>query len=626
MRRLIIALSLSATLGLATPVFGIGMDAATASGLTEATPGTSAAPSPSPEKSADQSEGKAEEPERLTSSNSAGTDRETFALTAEKPAEVSVDPAEATIVGVSWTGDAAVETRLRTQIKGTWGAWESVDTAGEGPDAGTPDAKNARSATTPVNVTNAEAVQVETTSGQGSPTDLELSVIATPVTAADKTVVDDAAAATSAMAGPSATAVKAPTIVTRKAWGANESLKPCQPSVGTSVRSAAIHHTAGSNSYTKAQSPGIVRGVYSYHTQSQGWCDTGYNFLVDKYGTVYEGRGGSIDKAMIGAHASGFNEGSMGFSVMGTHTTTAVSSATQRSLKRLIAWTADRWGFNPTGKHTATSAGAGSKYKAGTKVTLNNVWGHRDTGSTSCPGGKLYALLGSFRTGAKAIIDDEGGFPVKGAIGSKYRTMASQLGKPVGEERCGLREGGCYQRFQKGQIHWSPDTGAYATKGAILSRWGALGYENGTLGYPVGDEKCGLSGKGCYQSFQNGQVHWSSATGAAATWGAIRSAWRDSGYQDGPLGYPVSASESCGLRAGGCYQTFQKNASIHWSPRFGAQPTRNGFRNAWADAGWENGTWGYPASAEYTLGGATVQDFEFGRATWRNGKATFART
>lgn len=57
-------------------------------------------------------------------------------------------------------------------------------------------------------------------------------------------------------------------IVTRKEWGANEKLKRCGVSSAGKAKGIFIHHTAGSNSYTKAQAPGIIRGYLSYHTQS----------------------------------------------------------------------------------------------------------------------------------------------------------------------------------------------------------------------------------------------------------------------------------------------------------------------------------------------------------------------
>ena len=105
-------------------------------------------------------------------------------------------------------------------------------------------------------------------------------------------------------------------------------------------------------------------------------------------------------------------------------------------------------------------------------------------------------------------------------------------------------------------MYWSPATGAKAVVGAIGARWAAQGWETGPLGYPVSDETCGLRGGGCFQQFQGGSVHFTPATGAQATWGAIRDRWAAQGWETGLLGYPVSG-EICGLRGGGCFQQFQ---------------------------------------------------------------------
>ena len=92
------------------------------------------------------------------------------------------------------------------------------------------------------------------------------------------------------------------------------------PSYAPAIRFAVVHHTAGTNDYSPAQAAAILRGIELYHVKSNGWNDIGYNFLVDRYGTVYEGRAGGVDRNVIGAHALGFNTGSVGVAVMGTFT------------------------------------------------------------------------------------------------------------------------------------------------------------------------------------------------------------------------------------------------------------------------------------------------------------------
>jgi D-alanyl-D-alanine carboxypeptidase len=205
-------------------------------------------------------------------------------------------------------------------------------------------------------------------------------------------------------------------------------------------------------------------------------------------------------------------------------------------------------------------------------------------------------------------------------IQDKYQLLAGPvgtLGGAIGAEKCGLTGGGCYQDYHGGQIHWTPSTGARATWGAIGAVWRQQGWEQGSLGYAVSDEVCGLVRSGCYQSFQGGQVHWSPASGAQQTrWGAIRNRWAGAGFESGPLGYPVAA-ERCSLAANGCYQAFQ-SGQIHWAPGIGAYATGGSIDYVWGTLGWENGRLGYPVTDEVCPGdGSCSQDFQGGTLTWR---------
>jgi D-alanyl-D-alanine carboxypeptidase len=206
------------------------------------------------------------------------------------------------------------------------------------------------------------------------------------------------------------------------------------------------------------------------------------------------------------------------------------------------------------------------------------------------------------------------------AIDAKYAQLggaSGRLGAPTSPETCGLRGGGCYRSFQAGSIHWSPATGAQPTWGGIRTAWARTGWENGKLGYPTGSEVCGLRNGGCYQSFQGGSVHWSPATGGRPTWGAIRGAWARSGYENGQLGYPTT-NEVCGLRGGGCYQNYQ-GGSIIWSPTTGARISVGAIRAAWASTRYENGALGYPVSDESCTAGACSQRYQRGVISWSPG-------
>ena len=185
-----------------------------------------------------------------------------------------------------------------------------------------------------------------------------------------------------------------PAIVSRAAWGANEEIVRAAPRVAPVLRLAIVHHTAGTNDYTRAQSAAIVRGIEVYHVEGNGWNDIGYNFLVDRFGTIYEGRGGGIDQNVIGAHALGFNVGTVGVSMMGNFTSVAPTQAQQAALVRLLAWRLDVAHIDPLSTVVYTSGG-NAKFHAGKVVTLRAVSGHRDTGPSECPGAAAYALLPS---------------------------------------------------------------------------------------------------------------------------------------------------------------------------------------------------------------------------------------
>ncbi|MDX6504724.1 MAG: hypothetical protein QOE29_1849 [Gaiellaceae bacterium] len=184
----------------------------------------------------------------------------------------------------------------------------------------------------------------------------------------------------------------APPIIPRAGWSAEEEIRRAPPRYADSIRFALVHHTAGSNTYTAAQSPAIVRAIELYHVKANGWNDIGYNFLVDKYGQVFEGRYGGMDKAVIGAHAEGFNTGSTGVAVLGNYGATKLTPAALQALEQLLAWRLDIAHVEPTGRVTAISGG-NAKFPVGTAVSLRIVAGHRDTGFTSCPGQALYDEL-----------------------------------------------------------------------------------------------------------------------------------------------------------------------------------------------------------------------------------------
>ncbi|MFF3719855.1 N-acetylmuramoyl-L-alanine amidase [Streptomyces prasinus] len=190
-----------------------------------------------------------------------------------------------------------------------------------------------------------------------------------------------------------------PGIVTRSGWGADESLREQGFVYTDKVSAAFVHHSASGNNYTCAEAPSVIRSIYRYHTESMGWRDIGYNFLVDKCGKIYEGRAGGVANPVLGAHTLGFNSNSMGVAVLGTFSSTSPPAAAVTGVAQLTAWKLGLHGMDPSAKTYLTSGG-GNLYAKGTQVRLNVISGHRDGFNTECPGGKLYDKLGTVRSAA----------------------------------------------------------------------------------------------------------------------------------------------------------------------------------------------------------------------------------
>ncbi|GAB3875491.1 SpoIID/LytB domain-containing protein [Terrabacter terrigena] len=299
------------------------------------------------------------------------------------------------VAGVTFTGaaPAGMTVEARTRTSAGWSPWLEleVDDA-DGPDPGSADAEGARRGTEPITSAGATGLEVRVaTNGRTAPAGLTATLVDAGSSAADGQL--------GIRSGSAVAAVRQPTIITRAEWGADESIRTCTPETLPGIKGAVVHHTVNANDYTQAQAASLVRGIYAYHVQSNGWCDIGYQFLVDRFGKVYEGRYGSSTSFVQGAQTAGFNTDTVGVSVIGDHTSLAFSSATISSVSAVIAWLADRAGFDPAGTTTFTSAG-NSKYPAGTVVTKSRVSAHRDYGQTDCPGDAGYTQLSSIRSSA----------------------------------------------------------------------------------------------------------------------------------------------------------------------------------------------------------------------------------
>jgi N-acetylmuramoyl-L-alanine amidase len=280
------------------------------------------------------------------------------------------------LVGIHWRGPGSLELRARAP-GGAWSTWQPVmEDDGDAPDADNAEARTMRGwrLGAPVWVGDADRVEVR---AHGRVTRARALTVRSPVSKVPLRLA--------ATAG-------APRIVPRSGWQADESIRRAAPIYADELRMAFVHHTAGANDYSPLQAPAIVRGIEVYHVEGNGWNDIGYNALVDRFGTVYEGRYGGLDRNVVGAHAKGFNTGSFGIAVMGDFRTVDPPQAAVDALVTALAWRLDLGHVDPLSTLNAVSSG-NERFNEGIPVLLRAISGHRDTGLTECPGQRLYALI-----------------------------------------------------------------------------------------------------------------------------------------------------------------------------------------------------------------------------------------
>jgi hypothetical protein len=298
-------------------------------------------------------------------------------------------PARFDLLGVVGAdrGGLGLEVRVRA-LRGAWSPWVPL---GAGHDH-RPDAGTGAHASDPV--------------WAGGADELQLRAARRPARALSVRFVAVSAQVRRVVRGPRAHASQlgaAPVIIPRGAWGGDGVTPRAAPGYGD-VQVAFVHHTVSANDYGPEDSAGIVLSMAKYHRDVNGWNDLGYNFVVDRYGQIFEGRAGGVDQAVIGAQAQGYNSHSTGIANIGTFTAVGQTDAALDALSRLIAWKLPLHGAPVVGQVTLTSAGGeDNRYRSGTPVVFQRISGHRDGDATACPGDALYAQLPALRQRTVAI-------------------------------------------------------------------------------------------------------------------------------------------------------------------------------------------------------------------------------
>ena len=300
-----------------------------------------------------------------------------------------VDPAfPVDFLTVSWT--AGEEPSVRFLVSGEWTKWAIAH------GDGLPDVAG-RTFSALLDGDDADAYQV-----RGDATDVRALAINT---------TDGPRAVTWRTLEPVASAGPQPPVVSRPMWGADESYRfradgrPKGIPSFYPTQKLIVHHTVTSN--LDADPAATVRAIYYDHVMNRGFQDIAYNFLVDAAGRIYKGRysgpAGTRDqdtltgedtsgRGVTGAHTGGWNSGTMGIALLGTFTSVPPTQPARQALIDHLAWESTRHGLDPLATTTFTHPETGAKKAA------PNITGHRDWGSTECPGGVLYADLPAIRS------------------------------------------------------------------------------------------------------------------------------------------------------------------------------------------------------------------------------------
>ncbi|MFD6455426.1 N-acetylmuramoyl-L-alanine amidase [Nocardia sp. NPDC060220] len=452
------------------------------------------------------------------------------------------------MVAVTARDMANTTTKLRArQLDGNWGPWYNADPVDTRATDQTP--ADAPTGTEPIYVGETTAVQMLVTRKPTAGPDHDpahlteaalKAVLINPGRAAIDAALNDVAAA---LPGGG------PKVITRAQWGADESIRCEEPTYDDGVGGITVHHTAGRNDYSRSESAGIVRAIYAYHAETLGWCDVGYNALVDQYGQIFEGRYGGLDRAVQGAHAGGFNENTAGVALMGNYENEEPSNEAINAIGKFIGWRAKLAGIDPKGTTTMYSEGTEfTPYAQDEAVDLPVVFAHRDVGNTDCPGDAAYALMDRIRGIAAgnsgtytspptvnrppsqqarapqgnmaelgAMVDKFLGLSVDNAI-AKHWVAKGGVDGPLGAPQSDLisgAQGRQYAKFAHGFVYSGEGGQVFEVVGAILDKYLSLGADSGVLGLPTASSY--LVPNGLRTDFQHGSLVLNELTGIVTT-------------------------------------------------------------------------------------------------------------
>ena len=375
---------------------------------------------------------------------------------------VGLAPFPFNALGVCWRAQVAPGTHLGVALRtrtpdGPWSNWRAVAEVER-------DAKGRSCAVGPLSAQAARAMQYrllfQAETLGASPVLEEITLIAINSTAGP--TATEARRSARPLTGVLHLGLSPPAVIPRAGWGADESLRSDDqgreiwPPEYHPVQKIIIHHTATEND---DQDPvAWVQAIYYYHAVTKGWGDIGYNYLVDRFGNIYEGRYGGPD--VIGGHALNYNTGSVGISAIGTYGSAPGSivppAPLLEGLTSLATWECARSLIHPEG------------HSFFVETDLPNIAGHREClvdgqSRTVCPGDYLFAELPELRSEAWSRL--EAGLPLYDARFLYHTTPLSMRVSQTYTVSLTLQNGGTLTWPAEGEApvhlgyHWYDELG-----------------------------------------------------------------------------------------------------------------------------------------------------------------------
>jgi len=375
---------------------------------------------------------------------------------------ISMAPFPFNALGACWRARVEPGTYLTVALRtrgpdGSWSDWRDIPEVDQGPDG-------RFCAANPLSAKGGREMQYRLTfaASRRGPRPILEQITLTYINATSGPTADEARQAVRPLGGVAPLDIPKPWVIPRAAWGADESLRfddwgwEIWPPEYAPVEKIIIHHTATDND---DQDPAIwVRSIYYYHAVTRGWGDIGYNYLVDRFGNIYEGRYGGLD--VVGGHALNYNYSSMGISAIGTYGNAPGSIVPPASLLEglasMAAWECARSLIHPQG------------HSFFVETDLPNIAGHREClvdgrSRTDCPGDYLFAELPGLRGTVWARLQD--GLPTYDARFLHHTTPLSMIEGHTYVASLTLQNGGTLTWSAEGEApvhlgyHWYDETG-----------------------------------------------------------------------------------------------------------------------------------------------------------------------